>query len=309
MIISTGMRTDIPAFYGKWLINRLNAGFVCVRNPYNERRITEYKLNPEVVDCICFCTKNPTPLLDHIDKELKPYNQFWFVTITPYGKDVEPNVPDKFKVVEAFKTLSEKLGKNAVGWRYDPIFYGNGWTRERHIEAFSKIANELKGYTDFCVVSVLDLYKKVRKNAPEIYPPSNKEQLELLKQLVKIAKDNGITIKGCCEGRFLEEVGVDCSGCQTTETIEKAIGQKLIATKKQNVRGACNCLPGQDIGAYNTCLHLCKYCYANADKQSVLANAKRHNPNFPLLIGKIEKDYIVTVAKQESYIDNRLSFF
>lgn len=113
MIISTGMRTDIPAFYGKWLINRLNAGFVCISNPYNERRITEYKLNPEVVDCICFCTKNPTPLLDHIDKELKPYNQFWFVTITPYEKDVEPNVPDKFKVVEALK----RYRKNSVKTR------------------------------------------------------------------------------------------------------------------------------------------------------------------------------------------------
>lgn len=309
MIISTGMRTDIPAFYSKWLINRLNAGFVCVKNPYNEHQITRYTLSPKVVDCICFCTKNPIPLLDNVDKELKPYNQFWFVTITPYGKDIEPNVIDKTQVIEAFKILSKKIGKNSIGWRYDPIFYGKGWSKEKHIEAFTKIASQLNGYTNFCVISILDLYEKIRRNAPEIYPPTKQEQLELLKEFVKIAKDNDMAVKGCYEGQFLEEVGVDCSGCQTVETIEKVINQKLIVPDRKNARGLCNCLLGQDIGAYNTCLHLCKYCYANADKKVVLANARKHNPNSPLLIGEIEKEDIVTNAKQESYINNQLSLF
>ena len=309
MIISTGMRTDIPAFYSKWLINRINAGFVCVRNPYNEHQITKYELNPNVVDCICFCTKNPIPLLDHIDKELNLYRQFWFVTITPYGKVIEPNVIDKPKVIEAFKTLSNKIGKNAIGWRYDPIFYGQGWTKEKHIQEFTKIATALKGYTNFCVISILDLYEKVKRNAPGIYPPSKEEQLKLLKELVKIAKENGMVIKGCYEGEFLSAVGVDCTGCQTKETIENAIGQKLEVPSKKNARGACNCLLGQDIGAYNTCLHLCKYCYANADKDVVLANAKKHNPDSPLLIGNIEKQDKITNATQKSYINKQLSLF
>ena len=309
MIISTGMRTDIPAFYSKWLINRINAGLVCVRNPYNEHQITKYELNPNVVDCICFCTKNPIPLLDHIDKELKPFRQFWFVTITPYGKDIEPNVIDKPKVIEAFKTLSNKIGKNAIGWRYDPIFYGQGWTKEKHIQEFTKIATALKGYTNFCVISILDLYEKVKRNAPGIYPPSREEQLELLKELVKIAKENGMAIKGCYEGEFLSAVGVDCTGCQTKETIENAISQKLEVPSKKNARGACNCLLGQDIGAYNTCLHLCKYCYANADKDVVLANAKKHNPDSPLLIGNIEKQDKITSVTQKSYINKQLSLF
>lgn len=309
MIISTGMRTDIPAFYSKWFINRLNAGYVCVKNPYNEHQVTKYQLNPNVVDCICFCTKNPIPLLKHIDKELKQYNQFWFVTITPYQKDIEPNVVDKQKVIDAFKVLSTKIGKNAVGWRYDPIFYGAGWTKERHIQEFTKIAQELKGYTNFCVISVLDLYEKVKRNIPTIYPPTKNEQLELLSELVKIAKNNDMQIKGCYEGAFLEEVGVDCSGCQTKEVIERAIGQNLIVPNKKNSRGACNCLLGQDIGAYNSCLHLCKYCYANADKQLVLDNVKKHNDNSPLLIGEIEKDDIITDANQRSYINKQISLF
>ena len=98
MIIQTGMRTDIPAFYHEWLLNRIKEGFVLVRNPYNPGSVTRYSLSQDVVDLIAFCTKNPEPMLAHMDA-LKPYGQYWFVTITPYGKEIEPNVPDKEKVM------------------------------------------------------------------------------------------------------------------------------------------------------------------------------------------------------------------
>lgn len=109
MIIQTGMRTDIPAFYSAWLVNRIKAGYVLVRNPYNENQVTKYRLSPEVVDLIAFCTKNPAPMLSHMEL-LKPYGQYWFVTITPYGKDIEPHVPDKEIVMEDFKRLSSMDG-------------------------------------------------------------------------------------------------------------------------------------------------------------------------------------------------------
>lgn len=309
MIISTGMRTDIPAFYSEWFINRIKAGFVYVRNPFNENQISKYHLNPNVVDCICFCTKNPIPMLNHIDKELSAFKQFWFVTITPYDKDIEPNVVDKQKVIESFKILSSKIGKFAIGWRYDPIFYSENWTKEKHIEAFSKIASELKGYTNICVISILDMYEKIKRNAPDIYPPSKEEQLQLMSKLVQIAKDNGMVLKGCYEGEFLTQVGVDCTGCQTKEILEMAIGKHLCIPHKKNARGACNCVLGQDIGAYNSCLHLCKYCYANADKQVILSNYKKHNANSPLLIGEVSEKDKITEANQQSYINNQLSFF
>ena len=308
MIISTGMRTDIPAFYSKWFLNRIEEGFVYVKNPYNDNQITKYVLSPNIVDCICFCTKNPTPMLSHLDN-LKDYKMFWFVTITPYGKDYEPNVPEKEKVIESFKILSKKLGKNCVGWRYDPIFYGDGWNKEKHIECFKKIASELSGYTDFCVISFLDLYEKVKKNAPKIYPPTVKEQVELAKEFVKIGKQYGIKIKSCYETAFLKDAGVDISGCQTKETIENAINEKLEVPKKKNARGNCNCLLGQDIGVYNTCGHLCKYCYANMDKEIVLDNMKKHNPNSPLLIGEVKSDEKITIAHQESYKIKQINFF
>ena len=110
------MRTDIPAFYSEWFMNRMRAGYVLVRNPYRLDWITRYELNSDVVDCISFCTKNPGPMLKHLD-ELKRFHQYWFVTITPYGKDVELNVPPKEKVMQDFITLSKTVGVKCIGWR------------------------------------------------------------------------------------------------------------------------------------------------------------------------------------------------
>ncbi len=93
MIINTGMRTDIPAFYSDWFVNRLKAGLVLVRNPYNPRFVTRYRLSPDVVDLIGFCTKNPAPMLPHMDL-LRPYGRYWFVTITPYGKNMAAHDPE-----------------------------------------------------------------------------------------------------------------------------------------------------------------------------------------------------------------------
>lgn len=308
MVISTGMRTDIPAFYSKWFLNRLREGFVCVRNPYRPEQVAKYLLSPEAVDCITFCTKNPKPMLSHID-ELKDYGQFWFVTITPYGDDIEPNVPPVTEVVGSFKELSAKLGRAAVSWRYDPIFFGGGFDTNKHIEEFAKIAKELNGYTNSCVISFLDVYKKVVRNAPGIYPPNIEKQKELCGAFVKIGRENGIAIKSCCENECLKDCGVDVSGCQTKSTIEKAIGENLNVPKKRNQRGSCNCLLGNDIGAYNSCGHLCKYCYANADKELVAKNMKLHNPESPFLIGNYRDGDVVKDARRESYIDRQLKMF
>ena len=309
MIINTGCRTDIPAFYSKWLINRIRSGYVMVRNPYNPNQVTKYSLDPNIVDCLAFCTKNPEPILKYLD-ELNKYRQFWFVTITPYKKDIEPNVPDKEKVIESFKKLSKYVGINSIAWRYDPIFINNEFTVSKHIESFKKIAEKLKGYTKDCTISFLDLYEKVKRNAPDIKPPSKKEQIEIAKAFVKIGKENDITIHGCCEGNFLSEYGVDCKGCMSQEIVEKSIGTTLNPPKKKNIREGCNCLMGNDIGFYDSCGHLCKYCYANSNKRLVKENMKKHIETSPFLIGKEEPGDKVTEKKKKSWIidDGQISF-
>ena len=309
MIINTGCRTDIPAFYAKWLMNRIREGYVLVRNPYNPNQVTKYNLSPEVVDCLAFCTKNPEPMLTYLD-ELDMYKQYWFVTITPYGKDIEPKVPEKQKVIESFKKLSNHIGVDAIGWRYDPIFIGNGFDVNKHIDCFEKMAKELKGYTHNCTISFLDLYEKVKRNAPDIKPPTKEEQIEIAKAFSKIGKENNMVIHACCEKTYLSQYGLQCNGCMSQEIVEKAIKNTLQPPKRKNLRQECNCLMGNDIGAYNTCGHLCKYCYANANKQFVIENMKKHDNNSPFLIGRSELGDKITEAKQKSWrIENeQISF-
>lgn len=308
MILNTGMRTDIPAFYGEWLLNRIREGYVLVRNPFRPELVTRYALDPKVVDVLAFCTKNPAPLLPYMD-ELAPFRQFWFVTITPYGKDIEPNVPDKHRVLESFRALSEIVGRDAVSLRYDPIFITEKYSVDYHLRAFGKILDALEGYTTQAVISFIDLYAKTRHNFPEGREVAPQERTAIGSAFAAIGRAHGVTVRSCVEGEDLAPCGVDVSGCMTKEILERAAGVRLSVPKKPNARQACNCVLGNDIGAYNTCPHLCRYCYANHDRLTVLQNVARHNPRSPLLIGELQPGDVVHEAKQESYLDSQISLF
>ena len=306
MIINTGQRTDIPAFYSRWFANRLKAGFVMVRNPYDPGQVTRYRLDPDVVDVIGFCTKDPSPMLEHMDL-LRPYGQFWYVTITPYGREIEPNVPHKLRVIDAFKRLSGIVGPDSVGWRYDPVFISGTYPVERHIRAFSYIAKELAGFTRTAVVSFIDLYGKTRRNFPEAREVAPEDRLILGKAFAQIAGQHGMTLRPCAEGDDLRAFGADTSGCMTVPMYEKAIRCRLNAPGKVPARKQCACCLGGDIGAYDSCGHLCRYCYANHDPETVKRNMRRHDPESPLLIGRLTKEDRVREAKQESWKDHQIS--
>lgn len=307
MIINTGQRTDIPAFYPKWLANRFKEQIVCVRNPFNPDMVSRYRLSPETVDVIGFCSKNPAPFFEYMDV-IRDYGQYWFVTITPYGRDIEPNVPDKHKILEDFKTLSKMVGVNCIGWRYDPILVTDRYTTEYHLKAFEQMAASLSGYTNTVVISFIDLYEKVKRNFPEARAVSRQDQHFLGKEMIEIARDYGMVVKPCGEGQFLAEYGADCSGCMTIATYEKAIGQRLIVPNKKPARKECACYLSGDIGAYDSCGHLCRYCYANNDIEAVKRNMKLHDPKSPFLIGNYRESDIIHDVKMDSYIDNQLNF-
>lgn len=306
MIINTGQRTDIPAFYSEWFVNRLKEGYVLVRNPYNLNNVARYRLDPVVVDLIGFCTKNPAPMLPHM-KLLEPFGQFWYVTITPYGRDIEPNVPKKTTVLESFKRLSDIVGSNRIGWRYDPILISQDWPVERHIKAFEYMAKALSGYTHTAVISFIDLYEKTKRNCPGITTVAQDDRITLGRAMIDIGKSYGMTIRPCAEGNDLATYGADCNGCMTIPMYEKALGQRLKAPNVVPARKECACYLGGDIGAYNTCGHLCRYCYANYDEKTVRRNMTRHDPKSPLLIGYVEPGDQVYDAKQESWIDGQIA--
>ena len=296
MIINTGQRTDIPAFYAEWFANRLKEGYVCVRNPYNQSQVSRYRLDPSVVDVIGFCTKNPAPMFPHMDL-LKDYGQYWFVTITPYGRDIEPNVPDKHRLLDDFRRLSNMVGIHSIGWRYDPIFVSERYTMEYHIHAFEQIASELDGYTETVVISFIDLYPKVRRNFPEAREVTKEQRLQLGRELIRIAAAHSMTVRPCAEGEELAPYGADCGGCMRISDYEKAIGKSLRVPK---------CYLACDIGAYNTCRHLCRYCYANTEPEKVLALSRLHDPVSPFLIGTYMDGDKIHDVSQKSWIDGQM---
>ena len=311
MLLFVSGRTDIPAFYSDWFMNRLRAGFVDVRNPYYGEQVSRYRLSRDVVDCLVFCTKNPAPMLKHLD-ELKSFGigLYFFVTITPYEKEVEPNVPEKGEVMDSFIELSRALGIEKVCWRYDPIFTDEKYSVSFHIKAFRQMAEKLRGASDRCIISFIDLYEKTKKNFPGVKEVSEADQKFLASSLSRIAFENGIKVESCAEKLDLTAFGVEKGACISREIIEKATNTHLIQrTGTQNLRTHCACFPTHDIGAYNSCPHLCKYCYANYDARLVEKNFARHNPESNFLLGEAKESDIFKIAKQKSLRDEQLFLF
>lgn len=165
MILSASRRTDIPAFYADWFLNRLREGYVLVRNPMNYHQVSKVRLAPENVDCIVFWTKNPSHFIEKLPEiDNLGYRYYFQFTLNPYGKSIEENLPDKNALVETFKRLSDQCGPEKVIWRYDPIFVGDDYPVDYHAEQFARLANRLEGYTEKCIFSFLDPYAKIQKN-------------------------------------------------------------------------------------------------------------------------------------------------
>ena len=302
MIVQTGMRTDIPAFYAPWLLRRLAEGYALVRSPYNHHAVTRYELAPSVVDVLAFCTKNPGPLVPHL-AAFAPFGQYWFVTITPYGRDLEPHVPDWREVAAQFRQLAAVVGAERVAWRYDPVVMTPRYTEDFHKEAFAAIAGEVRGHTRVCVISFIDIYAKVRRNFPGAQAVPLPVQERLAQAFVREGQRYGMSIRACAEGEHLARFGVDCAGCMTQAVYEQALGQRLVLPKGlSQARKECACVMGNDIGAYNSCPHLCRYCYANANAAQVRANHARHDPASPFLIGGPEGGDVVREARQASWL-------
>ncbi len=310
MIINTGSRTDIPAFFGTWFYNRIREGYVLVRNPYYPQQVTKYRLSPDVVDVLSFCSKNPKPMVERLH-ELDAYRQFWHVTITPYGRDIEPYVPAWQEVTESFWKISEIVGPKAMSWRYDPIFLSKEYDTDYHIKAFGEMARTLRESTHQCVVSFIDLYEKTKRNFPEAQTVPSREQRAIIDAFDEIAAENDLQIHLCLENADLTigKSHVDAKGCFSREVVEKATDQHLVIPVHSLAREGCDCLLGGDIGVYNTCLHGCKYCYANVDREAVERNYKEHDEESPFMIGHAMPNDIVKEAKQVSWRDDQLSIF
>jgi DNA repair photolyase len=299
MIISASRRTDIPAYYSSWFINRIKEGFVLVRNPVNKRQISRVSLSPSVVDGIVFWTKNPAPMFGKL-KLLEDYIYYFQFTITSCGKDVEPNVPSKNdKIIPAFQRLSDTIGTDRVVWRYDPIMLSSKYTPEYHITCFEKMTRLLSKYTKKCTISFIDYYKNTAKNTKDlnILDFSVEDKLQLAKTLADIAHAYGLKMDACAEESLLRRFGVEPARCIDGLLLGNLLNCRLDIEKDKNQRAGCGCASSVDIGMYNSCLSGCKYCYANHNDNLVRANSKKHNPLSPLLYGEVDDNDIVRERK------------
>lgn len=305
MILSVSRRTDIPAFYSEWFFNRIKAGFVDVRNPMNIHRVSRVKITPDVVDCIVFWTKNPKPMLSRMN-ELSDYKYYFQFTVNPYDKLIEEEVPKKYNIFDTFKAFSDKIGSNRVIWRYDPILLSDIIDVSYHIKYFEEIAKRLEGYSTRCVISFVDLYKKVQSNIDglNIREPNLDEINKVIKEIVPIAKFYGFTIQSCAESIDLDEYGIEHGSCIDSKLISSLVGYPLLLKKDKNQRKECGCVESIDIGEYNTCCHHCVYCYANFNQAIVNRKAKEHDPHSTLLVGKLTEQDKVYERKVASLIDN-----
>lgn len=265
MIISASRRTDIPAFYGDWFIQQLQEGYTEVKNPFNPNQIKRISLKPEDIECIVFWTKNPGSFLDKLPL-LKDYSYYFLFTLTPYGTDLEPGLPDKKKLIDIFIRLSLLTGKERVIWRYDPILLTKKMDIQYHIAQFNEIACQLKTYTSKCIISYVTLYKKVMRRLSDlqIRKPDDSESDILLSALSHIATENEIEINSCASDLDMTKYGIKAAHCIDNTLIGKLNNQPLTYKKDKNQRPACGCHESIDIGAYNSCGYRCLYCYANA---------------------------------------------
>lgn len=307
IIVSASRSTDIPAFYTDWFIERLKAGYLKWTNPFNGKPLYVSFNNTRL---IVFWSKNPQPLLAKLDEVDKYCSNYYFqFTMNDYDKElIEPRVPALENRIETFKQLSQRLGKDRVIWRFDPLILTNETTPNVLLEKVQRLGDIIAPFTSRLVFSFVDInsYRKVDGNlkrggilAREF---TASEMEDVAGRIGQMVKDWGITAGTCGEIKDLDRFGIEHNRCIDDRLIVKEFShdEELMrfvgATYKEpdlfsgepggwvpgnyrkdtGQREACGCIQSKDIGEYNTCPHLCHYCYANANNASAIENWKRH---------------------------------
>lgn len=283
LIVSASRATDIPAFYSRWFFNRLQEGYVRWRNPYNGKDSYVSFANTKF---IVFWSKNPNPLLPFLpilnEMGIGCYIHY---TINDYAAEgLEANVPPLIDRIDTFKQLVDKLGRDSLIWRFDPLILTNRISTDDLLNKIERIANQLRGYTKKLVFSFADIstYRKVGRNLHDagVY---YKEWIEedMADISCKISQLNlGIELATCAEKIDLSQFGIAHNRCIDPELICR-LKPDLISPisnlkKDKGQRKHCGCICSKDIGVYNTCSHGCAYCYANTSPSSARQNFIRH---------------------------------
>ncbi|MCI8554141.1 MAG: DUF1848 domain-containing protein [Clostridiales bacterium] len=310
MIISISRRTDLPAFYSRWLMNRLREGYALVPQPRQPHRLSRVSLDREHAEFLVFWTKNPAPLLSGPLREIRRmgYPFYFHFTLTPYGREWEPGLPDKRRLLDDFRELSRQAGPERVIWRYDPVLLDDGWTIDAHRAAFDQMAAALEGYTRRCIFSFVDRYAGPRFRG--LRPITAEEQTALARAFAGAAARHGIRLFACCESEELTCQGIKRAACIDGELIAHLENRPVRGRRDSGQRPGCLCAESADIGCYGCCPHGCLYCYANRSSlSSVERRAALHDPDSPLLIGRPGKEDQIVECRKPAVFTSQLSLF
>lgn len=302
MILNTGGRTDTVQYYADWLLRRFQEGYVLSRNPLFPHKVTRYELTPEQVDCVVFCSKNYAPILPRLHEITDRFPTYFYYTITAYGRDIEPGVPSLETSMETLIQLSHQVGRQRLAWRYDPVLLTETYTIQRHLDTFDRMAETLTPYVDRCIFSFVERYKKLETNMPELLPLTPEDREALAQGLGAIAQEKGLLLQTCGTNGDYTRYGVRPSGCMTLDILGRANGLTFKPLKHKGMRQGCHCMESRDLGAYDTCLNGCKYCYANKTPQKARENYRYHDPASPLLLGHLRPGDSITQGAQKSFL-------
>lgn len=307
VIVSASRSTDIPAFFSEWFMARLHRGYVRWINPFN--RLPQY-VSFSRTRVIVFWSKNPKPLIQYLPEiDAKGINYYFQFTLNDYtAEGLEPNVPPLSQRVETFKALSDKLGKKRVIWRFDPLILTDTLTVDRITDRIAEVATMIRSYTERLVISFADIkvYKKVQNNLARehvnYHEFTPELMIEVARRLQVMNREWGLKIATCAECVDLEPYGIEHNRCIDDRLMTDVFPQdrKLMDflgfqpdffaapsrpyMKDKGQRKECGCIMSKDIGMYDTCHHLCAYCYANTSCKAVENNIRRHNPNSDALV-------------------------
>ncbi|OGU15834.1 MAG: hypothetical protein A2076_14635 [Geobacteraceae bacterium GWC2_53_11] len=302
MIISASRRTDIPAFYADWFMNRVREGFFYRVNPFNSRQVTGFSLKREDVDAICFWTKNPRPLMPHLaELDRRGLNYYFQFTLNPYEATFEPHLPPLGERIAAFRELAGRIGPERVIWRYDPVILTGITPVEWHLEQAARLAGLLEGATRRLMFSFYDFYGRGEGRLSktlhgsnivleDIAAPAHRDSLERIAcGFQSITNRYALEIYTCCEEVDLLKFGIRQGACIDGDLLTRLFGIGAVA-KDKNQRTGCNCAESADMGSYNSCPFRCSYCYANFNERMIEENLKKHDPHSPALVGRYEGD-------------------
>ncbi len=298
MIISASRRTDIPAFFGEWFMHRVREGFVYRQNPYNPRQVKRFSLCPETVQAIVFWSKDPRPFMPSLptldDYGFGYYFQF---TLNDYPTWIEPLAPLE-KRIKAFWRLAELLGPDRVCWRYDPIILTPRMSVEYHMERLAYLAQQVGPYTSRLTVSWLDYYAKTKRRLEQAAEKRNETFLDLdgcgqhgqdLGRFLKQVTDRyGLQLVTCAEHWGPE--GSQEGSCIDGRLLKKIFGCQVPVGSDPGQRQGCRCSPSVDVGAYDTCGHLCLYCYAHRGERAVARRWARYRVEAPGLAARLDEE-------------------